>query len=83
MTDTAWTTAATRLVRTELDRANFTYAELAERLRAIGLQETESSVKNKLHRGTFSAVFLLQCMNVLNRASVDIPSLLPRGDESS
>lgn len=65
-----------RLVKVELAREGLTLAQLAERLRDLGAEETEASVKNKLHRGTFSAVFLLQCLAVLGRDSVDIAGVL-------
>ena len=73
-----WADAATRLVRGELAREKLTLAELAQRLRALGLEETEGSVKNKLHRGTFSAAFLLQCLAALDRTRLDVDSLLPK-----
>ena len=39
------------------------YRELAERLKAHGVQEeTESSVANKLSRGTFPATFMLAAL---------------------
>jgi Domain of unknown function (DUF6471) len=34
-------------------------AELAERLKKHGMDETEASIANKISRGTFSATFLL------------------------
>ena len=40
---------------------------LSERLAAIGVKESERNLSNKIGRGTFSAVFLFQCM-IRNRA---------------
>jgi len=42
-----------------------TYAELAERLAAIGIKDNERNISNKVNRGTFSAVFFLQCMEAI------------------
>ena len=36
-----------------MKRASVTYAELAERLKEHGLEETEASITSKLARGTF------------------------------
>nr|WP_234942728.1 DUF6471 domain-containing protein [Cupriavidus necator] len=49
-----------------------TYAALAERLQAIGVSETEYSIANKLARGSFSLVFLLQCVRALGKDQVTI-----------
>lgn len=74
-----WPDAASRLLKAELTRAGITFARLAARLQRMGVDETESSVKNKLHRGTFSAVFLMQCLTAIERDGVDVASVLPRG----
>ena len=49
----------------ELKRENLSYADLAERLTAIGAKETPENVNNKIARGSFSAVFFLQCMEAI------------------
>jgi hypothetical protein len=49
-----------------------TYEELARRLREHGLEETESSVTNKLSRGTFPATFFLASMKAIGRQSVNL-----------
>jgi hypothetical protein len=38
-------------IRSELKRRNLSYADLAERLTAIGVKETELNVNNKIARG--------------------------------
>ena len=43
-----WTDRTKRFLKAELKRADVTYEELARRLREHGLEETESSVTNKL-----------------------------------
>lgn len=61
--DTAeWQARAKGLLKAELKRRNVTYAQLAERLAAIGVRETEPNIRNKIARGGFTAVFLLQAM---------------------
>jgi lambda repressor-like predicted transcriptional regulator len=54
-----WEDRAKRFLKAELKRAGVSYAELAKRLKAHGLKETEASIANKLSRGTFPATFLL------------------------
>jgi uncharacterized protein DUF6471 len=54
-----WEDRAKRYLKAELKRAEVNYADLAKRLKAHGLKETEASVANKLSRGTFPATFFL------------------------
>src|SRR4051794_6939694 len=44
-----WADRTKRFLKAELKRADVTYEELARRLREHGLEETESSVTNKLN----------------------------------
>ncbi|MGD9616373.1 MAG: DUF6471 domain-containing protein [Alphaproteobacteria bacterium] len=60
-----WQAQAKGIIRAELKRRNLSYADLAERLTAIGIRETPENVNNKIARGSFSAVFFLQCMEAI------------------
>jgi hypothetical protein len=70
-----WGDRARRFLKAELKRANIGYRELAERLNAHGLQETEVTVTGKLARGAFSAAFLLACLTVLELEGVRLEDL--------
>jgi hypothetical protein len=67
-----WADRAKRFLKAELKRADVTYEELARRLREHGLEETESSISNKLSRGTFAAIFFLATMKAIGRESVNL-----------
>ncbi len=67
---TEWETRAANLLKAELKRKGVTYAQLIEKLDAIGISEKEVNVRNKLSRGKFSAAFLLQCLEVIG-AKID------------
>lgn len=58
-------TLAKNLLKGELKRRGVTYAQLAEKLAAIGVQENERNLNNKISRGGFSAAFLLQCLTAI------------------
>lgn len=75
--DRAWQDRARGLLRAELARRGIGFRELAERLREIGIVETEKNLSNKISRGTFSAAFLLQCMSVLGVRNIRL------GDDDS
>lgn len=60
-----WQAQAKGIIRGELKRRNLSYADLAARLTALGVSETERNVSNKIARGGFTAVFFLQCMEAI------------------
>ena len=65
-----WENEARGILRAEVVRRDFTYGLLAKRLRAIGVRETERSIANKMSRGTFPFVFVLQCMKAMGAKAV-------------
>ena len=64
-----------RFIKAEMKRAGVTYAELAKRLEAHGLRETEASIANKLSRGTIAATFLLATLAALELEGIRLESL--------
>jgi len=48
-----------------MTRRGVTYEDLAERLAAIGVRDTAVNLRNKVARGRFSAVFLVQCLRAI------------------
>ena len=53
---------AKNLLKGELKRRGLGYRELAEKLSAMGLPETERNIANKISRGGFTAAFLIECL---------------------
>jgi uncharacterized protein DUF6471 len=72
-----WPTACSRLLKAEIARTDITLAKLAKRLERLGVKETETTLKNKLYRGSFSMVFFMQCMRALGQGPVDVNSVIP------
>ena len=67
---TEWEAMAANLLKAELKRKGVTYAQLVEKLAAIGINEKEVNVANKLSRGKFSAAFMLQCLSAIGSSRV-------------
>ena len=65
-------TRAKNLLKAELKRKGLTYADLAERLAAIGVQENERNLNNKISRGGFTAAFLLQCLDAIGCQTIQV-----------
>ena len=61
-----WAKAVLKILKTEIAKRDMTYNELKNKLAAIDVQETETNIKNKLSRGTFSAIFFVQCLRAMN-----------------
>jgi len=70
-----WASKAGRFIKVETKRAEIGYRELAERLNAHGLEETEDSIASKLARGTFSVTFFFACLAVLGLEGVRLTDL--------
>ncbi|MCW5696618.1 MAG: hypothetical protein KIS96_07765 [Bauldia sp.] len=60
-----WEARAKGLLKAELKRRGVTYQQLSERLASLGIAEAEPNIRNKLARGKFSAVFMLQCLEAV------------------
>jgi len=56
------------LLRSMLSETGSDYAALAVKLSAMGIEMSARGLENKISRGGFSAVFLLQCLDALNSA---------------
>ncbi len=69
-TQDPWETMAANVLKSELKRKGVTYAQLVEKLAAIGISEKEANVANKLSRGKFSAAFLFQCLTAIGSADL-------------
>jgi hypothetical protein len=60
-----WTERVKGMLKAELKRKNMTYADLVAALGKIGIEETEVNIRNKIARGGFTAVFLIQCLEAI------------------
>ena len=66
MSDTVWEAKVKGLLKSELKRRNVSYAQLVEKLAAIGVADSEPNIRNKMSRGKFTAVFLVQCLSAID-----------------
>ncbi len=66
---------AARFLKAELKRAGLTYAQLAEKLKDHGLEETEASIASKISRGTFAATFFLGVVAALELEGLQLGDL--------
>ncbi len=69
-TNTEWEAKVKGLLKGELKRRGVTYLQLVERLAAVGVMDSEPNIRNKLARGKFTAVFLVQCLKAIGAESL-------------
>lgn len=65
MPDKEWQDRVKGLLKAELKRRGVGYRELAEKLTAMGIPETERNLANKIARGGFTAAFFVQCLDAI------------------
>ena len=67
-----WQAEVKGLLKAELKRRGLSYAELAAKLAAIGVKDSERNISNKIARGSFTAVFFVQCMEAIRCRTVHL-----------
>ena len=73
MADNAeWEARVKGMLKAELKRRNVSYGQLVDKLAAIGVNESEPNIRNKLSRGKFTAVFLIQCLEAIGAVTVQL-----------
>lgn len=73
-----WQGRVKGILKGELKRRNLSYADLAERLTTIGVPYNELNIKNKIGRGTFSAIFFIQCMAAIDCHTIHLDDMSPQ-----
>jgi len=67
-----WVGRTKRILRGEMKRRGVGYNELAGLLNEIGIPENPRNIANKVARGGFSAVFLVQCLVAMGARDVRV-----------
>ena len=67
-----WQAQTKGILKGELKRRNVSYADLAERLAAIGVDDNDRNIANKIARGSFTAVFFIQCLEAIGCSTIHL-----------
>jgi hypothetical protein len=73
--DRDWTALTKGLLRGEMARRQVTYKGLVEKLAAIGINESEANLRNKISRGGFTASFMIQTLTAIGCRSLRLDDL--------
>ncbi len=60
-----WEDRVKGMLKAELKRRGVTYADLVGKLADVGVHDTEPNIRNKISRGKFTAVFMVQCLQAI------------------
>lgn len=69
---------AKTILKIEMLKEGISTDELHKLLLAKGYKYTLSSINSKISRGTFSATFLIQCLEAMGHYNVNINDLLDK-----
>jgi hypothetical protein len=60
-----WEDRVKGMLKAELKRRGVTYSDLVGKLADLGVMDSEPNIRNKISRGKFTAVFLVQCLTAI------------------
>lgn len=69
--DAIYEARAKTALRGAMDAQGIGYDELAAKLRKKGVEISDGGLENKIARGTFSAAFLIQCLDALGLSQLE------------
>lgn len=72
LVDRDWKAMVKGMLRAEMIRRQISYQDLVVKLAEIGVKETEANLRNKISRGSFTAVFFVQCLKALGCTSLPL-----------
>lgn len=72
MTLEEWEAKAKGLLKAEIKKKNLNYQQVVDAMQAMGVSETERNFRNKIGRGKFTAVFMLQVMEAIGCRSLSL-----------
>jgi hypothetical protein len=65
-----WEDRVKGMLKAELKRRGVTYSELVGKLAELGVMDSEPNIRNKISRGKFTAVFLVQCLSAIGANTI-------------
>ena len=74
MSEQDWKDHVRGLLKAELAKRNINYIQLAELLEEkFGVVESQQNLSNKIGRGTFGAIFMIQILEAIGCESLALP----------
>lgn len=67
-----WRNKAKGIIKSEIALRNLSYSDVAQQLKAIGIEETPQNLSNKISRGAFGADFMLQVLTAIGCKKIQV-----------
>jgi len=72
MTEKEYIQKAKTIIKTELVKRDIDYPKLADMMIKIGIDENRNNLSNKINRGTFSFIFVMQVFDALGIDNINL-----------
>ena len=72
MTEKEYIQKAKTIIKTEVVKRDIDYPKLADMMLKIGIDENRNNLSNKINRGTFSFIFVMQVFDALDIDSINL-----------
>jgi hypothetical protein len=72
VSDEEWKAYAKDLLKTEIARRNLSLIDVSKKLEKMGIHETHQNLSNKINRGTFGAIFMLQVLKAIDCKDIQL-----------
>jgi hypothetical protein len=66
---------AKTIIKAELAKRDIGYFELADMMKKIGIDENRNNLSNKINRGTFSFIFVMQVFEALGIDTIKLKDM--------
>lgn len=73
--DSKWATGVSRLIKANMAATGVSYADLSERLKRLGTQQSPENLRVKINRGNFGAQLFVQLLIVLDKTEINLKEL--------
>lgn len=73
--DPKWATGVSRLIKAQMAASGITYADLSNKLKTLGTNQSPENLRVKINRGNFGAQLFVQLHIVMNKTEINLNEL--------
>jgi hypothetical protein len=73
--DPKWATGVSRLIKAHMAATGITYADLSDKLKDLGTNQSPENLRVKINRGNFGAQLFVQLLIVMGKTEINLKEL--------
>ena len=73
--DPKWAMGVSRLIKSHMAATGITYANLSDRLKSLGTNQSPENLRVKINRGNFGAQLFVQLLIVMGKTEINLKEL--------